>query len=157
MVTIESNSEKTEKILSLLAKRVEDLSPAFREYVKEFNEHIRKNFESEGKATNRKKWDALKEPYASRKKKKYGDKPILVVSGKLKKAASGGDGWVQAIAAKKLQMGINLEYATTMQYGSKKKNVSARPFLYMGNDQLDPTAEVMLIRTLNKYVQGDAE
>ena len=154
MVTITSNSERVDKILQELTSKIDDLSDVFQNYLKWYHDYIGKNFNNEGKYTNFRRWDELKEPYKSRKAADgYADKKILQRDGFLLNAVTGGAGFVSTITKKALQMKIDLIYATTMQYGDPERNISARPFLYTKDEKLTPTASVKLAVMISNEIK----
>lgn len=72
-----------------------NLTPVMRAIGEEFRKVIVSALATEGGSTESGRFAALSEPYATRKRKRFGDKPILEATGRLKKALTkkthGGD------------------------------------------------------------------
>ena len=108
-------------------KNLTDLHPVFQHFLKDFLETNKKTFESEGRYLLGENWEPLNPTYAKYKKKKYGDKPILVATGRLKKSLTTIDPNLNeiiisehrfAFISKVIVNGYNLQ--KLHQYGTKK-------------------------------------
>lgn len=86
MIGIQANIEGEKKINALLENinvKLNDLKEPISESIDYMEDQVQENFKSEGgKITN--KWQALNPAYAEAKKKRYGNKPILEATGKMK-------------------------------------------------------------------------
>lgn len=154
---ITSNYEKTDKLLRAFSSKVQDISPVLKEFAEIYKDEIKTNFDKEGLLTNFAKWEQLKEPYKTRKEKTFPGAKILQRSGKLLNAATGGNNYSQSIGKMSLEMKVDLVYANTMQFGSSKRNIAARPFFFTKDGKMPARATVELLRMLNRYVEAGNE
>lgn len=122
--------------LSKLAQNGKDITPIFNDFLDYFKKYIDDNWRKEGT------------PFGNPNKKlspKYKLKKVMMgkadwadlqLSGKLKRAATGGDGWYQKVSSKQLEWGIDntiVPYAMIHQYSGwtgrgHKSFMKQRPF-----------------------------
>lgn len=104
------------------------------------------------------KYPPLKEDYADRKERKFGELPILVVTGRLRDSVvTGGENRthedsVLEITKDSLILGTKVPYAAPIQEGSKR-GLPARKFLFLTDSMVDlivASAEANLERVLRK-------
>jgi len=79
-----------------------DLSQPFEHIADDFEEEQEKRFEHEGSLDGAKAWPALSPDYAAWKEQHYPGRKILVRTGKLRDALTGGPGSVRTIGRLKL-------------------------------------------------------
>jgi len=110
-----------------LEVKVTDLREPFAEIAQDYYEGEEKTFDEEGAFEGKPSWTPLSEDYAKRKKMIWGDMPILVASGALKRAAvsNTADGSVFRLGKTDLAMGVNLpvggwNLALLHQLGTRK-------------------------------------
>jgi phage gpG-like protein len=72
-----------------LGKSLKDLTPVWEKFIPEYREVVKTEFkQTKGKIMQGKRWDKLNPDYLAWKRKKYGfNKPILVISGDLRRDA----------------------------------------------------------------------
>ena len=99
--------------------RVGDVSGAFEKFVPYFQDS-REKWIMAGRTVDGKKFAPLSPAYKARKIKKWGRKAILVASGKMLGALTGGPGWSHKISKKTLDIELNIHYASYHQDGTSK-------------------------------------
>ena len=127
-------------LLDERAERLGNLQPvmdAFGRYLVE--EHIPHQFRVEGTP---KRWAALSDEYADYKERHYGNLPILVISGQMKR----GFYWVAR--KRSLQVRNRAPYWYPHQFGGE--HLPARPML-----QVDSDDHRVLSDLVAEHVQGD--
>jgi len=144
--------------LKTLQKEADDTSFVMNEAARIIGKFTRRNFQLKGSGQYQKLAPVADgDPvttsnYAARKLRKHGFKPILVVSGKLKRTASnlrGGSGAIREIGKASLVYGTSLPYAAPLQEGAKfkkrKGGIPARPFLFL---------DKMIVNSIMKTYEG---
>jgi len=96
-----------------------DISKAFEKFVPYFQES-REAWIMSGRTVDGKKFAPLSPSYKARKIKKWGRKPILVASGRMLGALTGGPGWKHKISKKELRIDLDIPYASYHQEGTPK-------------------------------------
>ncbi len=96
MVSIEANIETTggeeiQRVLREAGERQADLTGAWMQIQKQFQEEQAEVFSASGAAGGRAAWAALSEPYARWKSRHYPGLPILVLSGRLRDSLTRAD------------------------------------------------------------------
>lgn len=132
-ITLETNlNKRIEEILS----RIKNKKPFFRKAELIMRKDILDHFNQEkGPQAN---WRRLSDIYGKRKKRLFGNKKILELSGRLKKQATDKP----TITDESLTFKTNLEYAPAHQFGFK--NIPARPFLWLSRDFTDKVVQLGL-------------
>jgi len=121
--------KKIVTILSRIKTRVKNLSPAFRNIANSFRDIEKKTFEGQGRPVG---WKPLDPKYAAWKAKNYPGKPIMVLTGDLKKSltSKGGD-HVEIISPHELEIGTRDKLGLFHQKGAGRlpvrKNISPTP------------------------------
>jgi len=112
---------------------VKDLSPAFREMVKDFHEGEKRQFESEGHY-GAGGWTSLAPSTLERKARGGFPSNILVRTGKLRTSliSSGGHG-VEIVFPLSMKIGTDLEYAIYHQRGTSR--MPSRPIIQFPEEQ----------------------
>jgi len=104
---IKYTTERAKKTFIKLASYVKDLEPVWTKFIDYWkNSVMPSTWNSEGALMEGKKWEPLTKKYKQWKEKNYPGKGMLVLSGKLFNAASGGTGWYQKLDSKKLEIGV---------------------------------------------------
>ena len=135
-------ADAVKKRLGEIASRMSNPRPILKAIGDRVAEQTKRRFESGGPAPSGDPWAALKPATMKRKKR---DK-ILTESGQLKNSIR-----YQMISNNTVEIGTNKIYAAVHQFGFKKKNISARPFL--GLSEKDGNEIVGII---NDYIMGRA-
>lgn len=95
-----------QRALDELARRLSDVTPAWREILADWKTEQKRVFSSEGASIGA-KWPPLSPRYADWKQRHYGGDQMLVRSGSLRAAAEGeGSGFFAKISALALELGI---------------------------------------------------
>jgi phage gpG-like protein len=103
-------------ILSNIYSRVKDLRPAFKQIADNFRETERITFEKQGRPGE---WRALSPKYAAWKAKNYPGKPIMVLTGDLKKSlTSRGGNHYEKIGRQELEIGTKDKLGIFHQKGA---------------------------------------
>ncbi len=113
--------EKTKQTIKNLINAVSDCSGVFKKFIKFYQLTIKDAFTTQG-ATFGKKWPNYSPGY-KKWKQKHGNKPKLILSGKLFAATQGGQGFFQNITPKSATFGITgfIPYAGFLQRGRNTK------------------------------------
>lgn len=150
-------NEILNKIQSL-GSRIDNMKPVWEKFENFYkNEQTKKFFDSKGKILGS-KWQNLSPAYEKWKKKNYPGRPLLVLTGKMKEATMGGAGWFSNKTKNKMSFGIRGEaYYPVHQYGSLKKKIPQRPFLFGANKELPARAITKLMNLMRIYIKGDWE
>lgn len=145
MVSVDLDLENR-KILQRSLNKAKDISlklkPAFLNIVNILRVDTFKNFSFE-----QPNYVPLEEVYLNKKITKYGLKPILVASGRLKKETliKGKQNHIERITNKSVVFGTKNEYAIYLQKGTRK--MKARPFLFLTKKMADKYN-----KTIFKYI-----
>jgi phage gpG-like protein len=167
-VDFEAQMAKVQKRLSRLLKGIKDLRPIWKKFIPEYQNLIKINFESRGKIMNRGAWPKYwanstasdKEIRAAKYRKKKGSKPMLVLTGRLKSAATGGPGWNEKLDKKYLKMWINdstIPYARVHQFGYPRRKIASRPYFFDKDGKLPLQGYNTLIRIISDTIKKDFE
>lgn len=115
------NQQKFDGAFDVLAENLSDLRPVWPEVELQFYRAELAQFNSEG-ARGGQRWQALSPKYAKRKAKIAPGKPILVLTGRLKRSltAIGGADAVRIAEPLSLTLGTKTPYAEFHQRGTKK-------------------------------------
>ena len=126
-----SGLEHVKRLLNVQAEKLEDLTEYWDSVGKYMEKKtIQERFEKE-QAPDGTKWQPLSPARVKQRLKKHkkGDFKILSDTGELRR--------IHYEAGKDyMQIGTNVKYAKVHQYGSKKKNIPARPFLGVNEYEL---------------------
>lgn len=122
-----------EAILKLrkMAENGENTTPIYTDFLESFKDYIRDNWRKAGSPFGNEHM-TLTEKYRKIKLRKgKTGKADLILTGKLKNAATGGDGWYQKIRKKSFEWGINktvIPYAAIHQFGYKRRIKEVRKY-----------------------------
>lgn len=82
----EQTKRARDQFLTLI-KKIENLEPIFKKFRAEYSEIVSQNFAAKGKIMERERWRQYTPAYLKWKQKNYSGKPMLEITGALKKAA----------------------------------------------------------------------
>jgi len=138
-------------ILENLSKRIKDMRPIWKEFVKYYtSEIVEAGFNTRGKIFGE-KWANYSPKYlAWRRKKGFSGGQMLILSGEMKAAAKNPK---TKIKKNNLQMLVQDKKAAVHQFGSRKKNIPARLHFAKKDSTIPARALMWLIKRMNKYVQ----
>ncbi len=149
----QKNFDKAIKKLDLLRKRGLDTKPVLEKFLEDMKESIGNNYSAQG-APFGGRWQGLSAKYKTWKRKHYGSgKADLVLTGKLRRAATGDKsaGWYDKINKNFVEWGIQgIEYAQYHQFGTSK--MPQRVFFLPKDNQLPGRVVTNLILNLDKYL-----
>ncbi len=110
-----------------VSHQLEDLSVPFNLISKDFYEGQRGTFEAEGAFEGKSRWAELSPRYKEWKERHYPDRPILVLTGKLREAATKpeAEGSLYRLEPTRLEMGVYIpvggwNLASLHQFGTSK-------------------------------------
>ncbi len=131
-ITFQLNIHGPERLFSALKQiPIRDWSEAWVKVIAQLADIGRRQFESAGALGTHGRWAELSPNYAKRKKRVWGEKPILQASGKLQSALlEGGLGHFEELEPLRMSFGVSADavpYALYHQTGSSK--MAARPIL----------------------------
>jgi phage gpG-like protein len=110
--------EKVVSILTSLKSRVKNLSPAFRSISDNFRETEKKTFDNQGRG---KSWMPLSSTYAAWKAKHYPGRPIMVLTGDLKRSLTSRDAnHIERIRHQDMEIGTSDKKGIWHQKGTSK-------------------------------------
>lgn len=141
-----------EAILKLrkMAENGENTTPIYTDFLESFKDYIKNNWRKAGSPFGIPNM-RLSPKYKKLKTSKGGSgKADLILTGKLKNAATGGDGWFQKISKKSFEWGIDnvkFPYAKVHQTGSSK--MPQRPYFALKDGSLPG----VLVERLNTIVR----
>jgi len=123
--------------LAGIIKKVEDLTPVWESLTKSLESNMESQYAQSGQHDGFSRWQALSEDYAEWKKIKYGDLPILTLTGRLRGSLnqSRNSDAVREIEPQKMKYGTKVEYAAAHQYGYAPNNLPPRPYMRIGESQ----------------------
>jgi hypothetical protein len=113
-LVLDSNLARLQSNFIRWVDRISDMRPAYRKFIPEFQRN-RVGWNKAQRTVDGGKYAPLSPKYAEQKRKKFGRKPILIASGRLMTAVSGGQGFIQKIGKKEMTLGIDLPYASYPQ------------------------------------------
>jgi len=150
-VQIEMKTERLQNMLVKLAQNINDLTPIWKKFIDYYqNDIMPKTFDRKGDVMGA-KWAPLTEKYRIQKEKKYPGMPLMVASGKLKTAATGGTGWKQTVNKKTLSIGVSGEkYYEYVQ--EREKN--GRYFFNTKTGDIPVRAYSFLIKEMDAYIEA---
>lgn len=145
-IKIDKNSyNKIIDRLQDLAKNIEDMTPVWNRFEKYYLKKVKDSGFGGRGAFLGEKWPKYTKKYLKWKKKKYPGKGMLVLTGKLKNAATGGNDYESKKSKKQLTMKIhNIPYANKMHY--------QRPYWLQRNEQLPKRAILWLLAEIKKTI-----
>jgi len=150
---VQTNLLRVQQNFIRWSEKIEDLSPAFEMFIPQFQKS-REGWILAGRNVEGKQHPALTERYAVRKQQLYGNRPILVASGKLLGAIRGGSGWKQRVTKKSLTMEIDLPYASYPQDMTRGKQ---RNYWLTKNGTLTMMDYAQLIQALEGSIDIQTE
>jgi len=133
-------------IFQKYADQVSDMRPVWKEFIKLYQTDLSpKIFASRGRAILGARWVPYSKRYLKWKQENAPGQPMMVLSGRLRKATEGGPGWFQSLEKDKMKMGVKVPpYWRAQQYGYKPNNLPPRP--YFMSDEYSPRAYAYLIK-----------
>lgn len=123
-----------QQVFSELIARGDDLTPAF----DDIGEYLRRSHWErwdDEQAPDGTPWEPLSPRYAKRKKK--GQDSILLLDSYLR------DTLAWSADTDSLEFGTNLIYGATHQFGDDDRNIPARPFLGLSDDDEEEVLEIL--------------
>jgi phage virion morphogenesis protein len=159
LISVNVDDSKLKGVLNLLISRAQNLQPAFAIIGKILRDSVRENFIAGGRPE---KWTPLKDStllnlITKRKdgkirlNKKGGlykkdinrvaDKKILIESRQLMRSINYRE------SKDNVEIGTNVDYAATHQFGDAQKRIPARPYLMIQNEDV-----VLISETLKDYL-----
>jgi phage gpG-like protein len=151
-VRVELNQAKYNQLIGKitdLAGKLTNMKPVWDKFEDFYKTEITPAaFETRGKIFGA-KWASYSSGYLKWKQKHASGKQMLVLSGKMKTAATGGVGWFTKKRKNSMIIGIKGErYYNAHQFGSKKRNIPARPFLFGPGGRMPAKALQKLINLM---------
>lgn len=149
-VNFELRAEKARKTLLELVKRTDDMRPVWKDFKTWWQDDLMpKVWDSEGRPMQT-KWPRLTSKYAKWKKKNYGGKRLLELTGKLFRAVQGQSGWYDKIEKKSMGIGVQGEkYFYAVQHRQK----NPRHYFYTKQEDIPARAYAKLIELTDKYLE----
>lgn len=137
-INIEIDDSEVTKALRNLQAAADDMTPVMRDIAGVLADSVEESFEQETDLAANEKWPDLKDK-TKLAREKQGKWPgrMLQVSGQL--AASIQSEYGPDFAA----VGTNKIYAATHQFGDPNRNIPARPFLGIGQDDRDEILDII--------------
>lgn len=139
-IRIDINEGEVLRVLGEIARRAADLTPAFQDIGEALLNSTKDRF-AEQQAPDGTPWEALSPAYQERKKKNKD--LILVLDGYLH------DTIRYQASAEELRVGTDRIYGATQQFGDPRRNIPARPFLGLSEDD-----QTMVLEVLREYLLG---
>ncbi len=111
-----------DRAFSRFGDSLESFTPVWLELQKSFYRKTNKVFVSQGSSNAGGAWNPLSAKYLKRKVKKFGNRPILEATRKLRKSLTNprADGSVVVIEPTEFAIGTSLTYAKYHQFGTSK-------------------------------------
>jgi len=134
MIRIQTDPPSSQVVFSIhqWAHLIDDWRPVWAGIREVYNRHQRRHFATEGAATGS-PWTDLSPVYKAWKEKKHPGAPILVLTGALREAATGGKGSVNRERKRSLTLGVKggvVPYARYHQTGKRgPPRLPARPVI----------------------------
>ena len=151
-------AERSRAAFVRLAKNIKDMRPVWTQYIGFHTaDLVEKTFTTNGQAMTGRRWVAYSPAYKKRKRKLGGRLgQMLVLSGRLKEAATGGDGFSSKINKDRMTMTISgIPYASAHQFGFKGRSLPARAYFFKGKGDLPARAYAYLYKaTENHLIEG---
>jgi phage gpG-like protein len=152
--------ERSRAAFARLAKNIKDMRPVWKNYIG-FHTHdlVEKTFATNGQAMTGKTWPKYSPAYKKRKRKLGGQLgKMLVLSGRLKEAATGGAGFASKIEKQKMTMTLSgLPYIRVHQFGFKGKNIPTRSYFFKGKNDLPARAYAYLYKATENHLMDGVE
>jgi phage gpG-like protein len=131
-------AEEFEEELSRLAERLdnEPMPVPMGECIQPLLDAFRENFDTSSDA-DRSPWPARKNPKPTH--------PLLILTGALEESATmdQGAGHVSRVMDREMELGTDLIYAATHQFGDESRNIAQREFLAISEETADGLVEVI--------------
>jgi hypothetical protein len=151
---IKMYSDRAKRTLVKLLERVDNMQPIWKDFKQYFQDDLMpRSWNSKGSLMEGGRWNPLTPQYLKWKmsKKNKGSRKLLVLSGKLFAAATGGSGWYDKIDKKSMTMGIQgQEYFYWVQHRQK----NPRFYFYTPNEDLPNRAWAYLIKITNELLES---
>jgi hypothetical protein len=178
-IRFQLQTENAKQKFIRLLKNVDDMSPVFKLFIEEYKEIVAANFESRGRIMERGKWVDYKKssrramttrelkkgyggyegvsgsvtfsPYLKWKQRHYPDKPMMELSGDLKKAA---DDFKSDVGLKSLVMRVE---GADYFYWVQERKTSPRYYFNTPDDDLPLPAWNILIKLAEDHITEGVE
>jgi len=132
---VEIDNKQVIEALYLYKKLSGDLKPIFTKFETYYQKFIGEKWELKG-APFGKKWKGLTPQYKTWKRKQIGKASAnLILTGRLKRAATGGSEWISKKTGSTFEFGVKVPYADAHQRGDPSKKLPQRPFFLMKNNK----------------------
>lgn len=119
--------DQVSRLFDRIGNGVNDFTKPYKKISTDFYKSQDTTFKNEGNFEGKQKWQKLSKAYELWKRKKYGNQPILVLTGALRKAATKRNafGSIFDLSPKSLLMGVDIDVngwnlAALHQFGTKK-------------------------------------
>jgi phage gpG-like protein len=133
-----------------LASKIENRKQIWEKFVPEYREIVLQNFGAKGKIMEQSRWMPLTAQYRKWKQKNYPGQPLLVLTGKLQRAAVE----FKADATKdNLKMTVNGDDPYYMYVQERSKN--PRKYFYTKNYSLPPVAWNILTKITREELEKE--
>jgi hypothetical protein len=148
--SIEIRSERARKMLRKLSKKISDMTPVWKKFIKFYQDDvIKKTWDTQGKMMEGTSWAPLVPQYEKWKTKNSG-KRMMELSGDLLNAATGGAGWVERIKKKELTIGVTgKEYFKQVQERGK----NPRRYFTTKEDDIPNRAYIFLLKEMDNHIE----
>lgn len=159
MSSIQIDQIKFKEILKKInnvAKNIDNMAPVWQEWEKFFlGKVVPGIFDTKG-STLGEQWQSYSPAYKKWKSKNHPGKPMLVLKGVLKEAATGGKGYRSRVVKKNLIMEIvGVDHALAQHEGNPGQNLPARRYWTNSKGQIPARAITMLLRIMTKHARGN--
>ena len=152
--------ERSRAAFARLAKNIKDMRPVWTQYIGFHTADLmEKTFATNGAAMNGSRWAAYSPAYKKRKRKLGGRLgKMLVLSGRLKEAATGGAGFSSKVSKDKMTMTISeIPYAGVHQFGFEKRNIPQRAYFFTAKEDLPARAYAYLYKATENHLMDGVE
>lgn len=150
---LELQAERAKKTLNKLLKRVNNMEPIWKDFKQYFQDDLMpRSWDSKGKLMEGARWSPLTPQYLKWKRSKAnsGSKKLMMLSGKMFKAATGGQGWHDKIDKKSAEFSISgKDYFYFVQHRQK----NPRFYFYTEKEDLPNRAWAYLIKITDEYLE----
>ena len=139
-----------EQRIAEIRGNIDNLQPALArwgDYI--VNEHIPAQFDAQGTP---KRWASLKEPYATRKREIWGNKPILVRTGRMRDGFRHETGRKSMRVVNRVTAGQSNRIPRWIFHQDGTPRMVARPMIQLTDDDRDELSLLVLT-----YVTGDVD
>jgi len=135
------DSEEVQRHLRGIARRMRSMEPAMAVVEEVLATAVDDNFQEQGQRGGRQQWADLKDETWERRRegRGRGQGKILTDTGALSRSAQAG----RRHDRRSAEVGTDLEYAATHQFGDPRRNIPARPFLFVTDEDVQEIADTI--------------